>query len=58
MKYVQIFICLKIKKYGFEIVKPKEFMLLLKEAGYDRNVINAQLKELIKQNKVLEGFEK
>jgi hypothetical protein len=31
----------KNKKYGFEIVKPKEFMLLLKEAGYDRNVINA-----------------
>ena len=31
--------------------------MLLKNNGYDRSVINAQLNESIKQNKTLEGFE-
>lgn len=35
-----------------------ELRLLLKNDGYDRSVINAQLYELIKQNKALGGFEK
>ena len=35
-----------------------ELRVLLKEAGYDRSAINVQLNELIKQNKVLGGFEK
>ena len=32
--------------------------MLLKNNGYDRSVINAQLNESIKQNKALGGFEK
>ena len=32
--------------------------MLLKEQGYSRSAINAQLNELIKQNKALGGFEK
>ncbi|MBD5089477.1 MAG: hypothetical protein HDT30_11845 [Clostridiales bacterium] len=35
-----------------------ELRVLLKERGYSRSSINAQLNELIKQNKVLGGFEK
>ena len=35
-----------------------ELRVLLKEHGYSRSSINAQLNELIKQNKVLGGFEK
>ncbi|MBQ4069161.1 MAG: hypothetical protein IJC76_07900, partial [Lachnospiraceae bacterium] len=36
----------------------RELKILLKEAGYDRSIINAQLNELIRQNKALGGFEK
>ena len=35
-----------------------ELKILLKNEGYDRSVINAQLHELIKQNIALGGFEK
>lgn len=35
-----------------------ELRVLLKEQGYSRSTINAQLNELIKQNKALGGFEK
>lgn len=35
-----------------------ELRVLLKNDGYDRSVINAQLYGLIKQNKALGGFEK
>lgn len=35
-----------------------ELKVLLRNAGYDRSVINAQLHELIRQNKALGGFEK
>ncbi len=35
-----------------------ELRVLLKNAGYERSVINAQLNELIRQNKALGGFEK
>ena len=35
-----------------------ELRVLLGNAGYDRSVINAQLNELIRQNKALGGFEK
>lgn len=35
-----------------------ELRVLLKNEGYDRSVINAQLNELIKQNKALGGFGK
>lgn len=35
-----------------------ELRVLLKQEGYSRSVINAQLRELIKQNKALGGFEK
>ncbi len=35
-----------------------ELRVLLQNNGYDRSVINAQLSELIKQNKALGGFEK
>lgn len=35
-----------------------ELRVVLKEAGYDRSVINAQLNELIKRNKALGGFGK
>lgn len=35
-----------------------ELRELLRNAGYDRSVINAQLNELIRQNKALGGFEK
>jgi len=31
---------------------------ILTEAGYDRKLINQQLKELIRQNKAIGGFEK
>lgn len=34
-----------------------ELRVLLKNEGYSRSVINAQLNELIKQNKALGGFE-
>lgn len=35
-----------------------ELRVLLKKRGYSRSTINAQLNELIKQNKALGGFEK
>lgn len=31
---------------------------ILREAGYDRNVVNTQLHELIRQNKLNGNFEK